>query len=429
LLIAAVHRSSSATRRPTAESELIVMHPSRHAIACLASGAFLSIVACTTINNFTENPPTGSSTGAGGGQAQSSSQSQGSSDAQTSSQVQSSAQAQSSSSGAGGGALETHCDKVGPEVAFCDDFSGTELDTSKWWYGRRHWGPAPPLNDGVVPENVSIHDGRAFFAANGDKYSGTTAGIRKDKVNGKTVYIQDQPGTRSGGIIISDAYLGSGKYEARMKLPANTGVCSAMWSFHYQEIYQNDPNYQMYVDQGNVPQGDAANGFFVIPNHEIDIEVPTSLMGEPDAKASYENARYTTWIGETDPEFSTKFLDVGQNYSDGVFHVFRYDWHSGGGGMAPRVDFYVDDVLKYTSTSHIPWIKGRLTIGTWFPQWAGGTADFDVQNLELDWFSFSPFGEANDKSVPETYPDDGATKCHDKASNDANLPKCEIKAY
>jgi hypothetical protein len=324
------------------------------------------------------------------------------------------------------GGVETHCDEVGPEVTFCDDFNGTELDTSRWWYGRRHWGPLPPLNDGVVPENISVHDGRAFFAARGDAYTGPVRGIRGEMVAGETVYVQDQPGARSGGIIVSDAYLGSGRYEAKLRLPPKTGVATAMWTFHYQEVYQGDPLYQPYVDKGNVPQGNASDGFYVIVNHEIDIEVPTSLMGQPDTSASYRNARFNTWIGESNAEYTPVFLDTGRDYSDGNDHIYRFDWHAGGGGIDPRVDFYFDGSLQYTSTTHIPWIKGRLTIGTWFPQWAGKSATFDVASLEVDWISFAPFDEPNDRTVRETYPDDGLTKCHEKVDNDANLPQCRI---
>jgi beta-glucanase (GH16 family) len=316
------------------------------------------------------------------------------------------------------------CDEVGAEVALCDDFGGNALDLEKWWYGRRHWGPQPPRNHGVVPENVSVHDGRAFIAANGDRYTGAVQGIRKD--NG---YHQDQPGTRSGGVLVSDEYYGSGRYEVRMRLPASTGVVSAIWTFHYREHYQGTPEYEAAIASGNVRLGNQNDGYYVIPNHEIDIEVPTSLEGQPDAEASYSNARYNTWIGETGPEYTDEFFDNGANLSDGEFHVWRFDWHTGDVDQTPRVEFYVDGVPVYTSMTHIPFVKGRLTIGTWFAEWAGGAAPFDVEYLEIDWVKVTPFSEASDEWVAETYPDDGLTKCASKEANDASEPQCKLVVY
>ena len=319
------------------------------------------------------------------------------------------------------GETAAYCDGVGPEVAFCDDFGGMELDLDKWWYGRKHWGPPPPRNHGVVPENVQVRDGRVFFAANGDRYDGMIQGVRNDGD-----YVQDQPGSRSGGILVSDAYFGSGRYEARMKLPPSTGVCSALWTFHYQEVYEGDPAYDGYVAEGNVPRGNPDDGHYLIVNHEIDIEVPTALAGEMDGAASYRNARYNTWLGETGAEYTGDVVDHGASLSDGRFHVFRFDWHTGDDGEAPRVEFYVDGVRTHTITTHIPYVKGRLTLGTWFPEWAGVEADFDVEYLEVDWVSVTPFAEAGDREAVESYPNDGLTKCADKAANDANEPACQL---
>ena len=39
-------------------------------------------------------------------------------------------------------------------------------------------------------------------------------------------------------MVVSDAYFGSGRFAIRMKLPPQTGACSAAWTVHYQEIYQ-----------------------------------------------------------------------------------------------------------------------------------------------------------------------------------------------
>jgi beta-glucanase (GH16 family) len=394
----------------------------------LSVGCSIVLAACAD----SESPPSNQGTGGTGG-AGASQQGGGPSSAGQSASGGSAGNATGGTStvgghtnGGAGGAPpsegETVCDKVGSEVTLCDDFNGSSLDLTKWWYGRKHWGPEAPKNHGVAPENVSVHDGRAFFAANGDSYTGAVKGVRK----GTGGYVQDQPGLRSGGIIVSDAYLGSGRYEARVKLPPSTGVCSALWTFHYQEIAEGAPEYQEYLKAGNVAQGDKENGYYVVVNHEIDIEIPTALKNEADSNASYSNARYNTWIGETTPEYTDAFVNNGANLSDGAFHILRFDWHTGGSGQEPRVEFYVDDVLKHTTKTHVPTIKGRITLGTWFPEWAGGVAAFDVQYLEIDWFKFTPFAEPNDRNVVESYPGDGMTKCNNKADNDAKKPECKL---
>ena len=213
-----------------------------------------------------------------------------------------------------------------------------------------------------------------------------------------------------------------------MKNPPKLGVCSAIWTFHYQEIYPDDPRYDKYVAEGLTPMGDEENGYYLTVNHEIDIEIPTSLKGQTSySDISYQNARLNTWI--TEVNYTDDFRDMGLNQSDGKFHTYRFDWHTGDDKIEPRVDFYIDDSLLYTCKTHIPFIKGKLTIGTWFPQWAGGKADFDQIFLEVDWVKFTPFNEKNDKDVKETYKNSGATKCQNKNDNDKFLKKCRLSSF
>lgn len=318
----------------------------------------------------------------------------------------------------------TTCDNLPPGV-FCEDFKGEQLDVAKWWYGRSHWGNGKQYkNNGVVPENVLVKNNRAYFGANGDLYSGNIKGIRKDGAN----YIQDQPGSRVGGIIVSDQYFGSGRYEIRMKLPPKTGVCSAIWTFFYKEVYSDDPSYDDLLKQGYSPQGDDENGYYITVNHEIDIEIPSAPKGGNEyTDCSYQYARLNTWQGEIN--YTDNFQDMGLVQNDGQFHVYRWDWHTGDKGEAPRVDYYIDGKYVYTSTKDIPFIKGRFTIGTWFPQWAGGKADFDRIFLEVDWVKITPFNEVGDKSQPESFKNAGMTKCNLKSENDKYLGRCRLSSY
>jgi beta-glucanase (GH16 family) len=312
-----------------------------------------------------------------------------------------------------------------PKGVFCDDFCGTELNTAKWWYGRNHWGNGKTFkNNGVAPENVIIKNNKAYFGANGDNYSGPIKGITKSKGS----FAQDAPGKRVGGILVSDEYLGSGKYEIRMKLPPKLGVCSAIWTFHYQEVYQDNPAYQDLINKGYDAQGNDNDGRYVTVNHEIDIEIPSApKTGDQYKDCSYEYARLNTW--HTEVNYTDNFQHMGFNQSDGQFHTYRFDWHTGGGAEKARVDFYLDDKFIYTTTAHIPDIKGRLTLGTWFPEWAGGKADFDRIFLEIDWVKVTPFNEPNDQNVRESFKNSGLTKCNNKADNDKFLGKCKISQF
>ncbi|MEY3416216.1 MAG: Vibrio phage vB VpaS [Bacteroidota bacterium] len=312
-----------------------------------------------------------------------------------------------------------------PKGVFCDDFCGTELDLTKWWYGRNHWGNGKTFkNHGVAPENVIVKNNKAYFGANGDNYSGPIKGITKSKGS----FAQDAPGTRVGGILITDEYIGSGRYEVRMKLPPKLGVCSAIWTFHYQEVYQDNPSYQDLINKGYDAQGNDNDGRYVTVNHEIDIEIPSApKTGDQYKDCSYDYARLNTW--HTEVNYTDNFQHMGMNQSDGNFHTYRFDWHTGGGAEKARVDFYLDDKFIYTTTEHIPDIKGRLTLGTWFPEWAGGKADFDRIFLEIDWVKVTPFNEPNDKSIRETFKNSGLTKCKNKADNDKFLGKCKISQF
>jgi beta-glucanase (GH16 family) len=316
------------------------------------------------------------------------------------------------------------CQGLDPAYTFCEAFEGDVLNTERWWYGRKHWGPAPPDNHGVAPENVRVADGSLWLTANGDHYSGDVQGVRKHQG-----YVQDQPGTRTGAMIVSDAYFGSGRFEVRMRLPEQVGPCSAVWTFHYQEIYEGQDGYDEHVAAGYHIHGNANLGYWVVPNHEIDIELPTALPGESTELARYDLARYNTWIGERPSEFTEAIVEHAASLADGEFHVWAIEWHTGGDGISPEVAFFVDGELLHTSSTHIPDIASRLNLGIWFPQWAGGEADFDVQVLEVDWVRFQPFRESHDRFVDESYPNDGMTKCADKASNDAGLPECRISTF
>ncbi|CAN5385103.1 hypothetical protein BH09SUM1_BH09SUM1_03480 [soil metagenome] len=273
---------------------------------------------------------------------------------------------------------QTTCPPPKGTDVFFEDFTGA-LDPANWLVARRQWG-GTGKNGGVRPETIHISDGKMKILTQGDLYSGPILGINKQGQQVAT-------GHRVGGCLVTNKYFGSGSYEVRMKLAPEFGVCSTIWTFHYTE-----------------------NGS-VIGNHEIDIETP----GRPASglnNISHNYALCNTWVGETGSTSTTGYTDVGYNLADGEFHTLRFDWHTldanpPAGKAAKRVDFYFDDVLVRTTTTTVPTRAGRFWVGAWFPDRWAGAPNFDISTMEVDWVRITPFNEAGDQLVCETYPNDG----------------------
>jgi beta-glucanase (GH16 family) len=282
--------------------------------------------------------------------------------------------------------------REGNPYLFFDNFSGDSLDESKWLIAYKQWGGAG-ANGGVVPDNVAVRNSKLVLTAHGDQYDGPVRGVNKDGS-------QRPDGKRTGAAIATKLYYTSGTYEVRMKVAPELGVCSAIWTFHYEEYYPGDPMYQ------NKPIGGA--DYYAV-NHEIDIEMP----GRPAAahtKINFDQALMNTWVGENDDEYTVSYTDLGTSQNDGEFHTYRFDWHTGDSEkQSPRVDFYVDGRLVQTNTKHVPNLAGRLWLGAWFPNGWAGTPNFHTAELEVDWIRITPYHDLGDKWNPESFPQHGWT--------------------
>lgn len=290
-----------------------------------------------------------------------------------------------------------------PNDVFFDDFSDDELDSAKWIVANKAWGGN---NGGVVAENVSVSDGTLKLEGHGLQYKGDVMGVGKRG-----------DGTLVGAAIATREYYASGSYEVIAKIAPDLGACSAMWTFEYEEYYPGQ--------EGYIPEK-ATYGYCTV-NHEIDIEIPTATSREKTI--NFHSARFNTYRREN--EYTSHFdnldkLDesLGKNkycLNDGEFHKYRFDWHSGDDGKneEARVEFYIDDVFQYVSTTNIPNKAGRFWIGVWFPAsedsngdgvldsgWAG-VANFDTTVFEVDSVKITPFHEASDANQEETYGYDG----------------------
>lgn len=277
----------------------------------------------------------------------------------------------------------------------------------------QQWGGA---NGGVVPQNVSIGadnegDQVLVLECHGDYYTGSVQGVNNQ---GQPKFNED--GTpwvkRVGGVIASKDYFCFGRYEYVSKVVQVLGVASAFWNFHYQEIYPDDPRWDSYInDLGLHVSGDAVDGYYIARNNEIDVELPSHLLGGDIEDPSLANGKFNTWRGQLQnydvapgapgywEEYRDNYRALGFNAADDQYHTYRYDWYH------DRVEFYVDNVLIVTNinnqfgydSNNLPDVVGKVTIGPWFPsaaqKWAGPFANFAVEKMYVRSFSYTPFSD------------------------------------
>lgn len=271
---------------------------------------------------------------------------------------------------------------------------GTILNPEKWLVINKQWssGHQGP-NHGVVPENLELTGNTILFKGHGDNYTGPVQGFGGN--------------TRVGSVIATKDYYASGRYEVRAKL-APVGVCTAFWTYHYIEDEYN-----------------SSSPGTEIKNTEIDWEFP----GDNNGPNSLQEARCNTWGGLCNGwtgEYSAR-ADLFQaptvnNVNDLInsYHTYRIDWHTGGGGETPRVEWYIDDVLveyydhsKFSGDEdNVGFRAARFWVGVWYSSWSG-LPDHDEVNCEVDWVRITPFNEPNDVYENESVPGDGiAPTCY-----------------
>ncbi len=264
---------------------------------------------------------------------------------------------------------------------FYDKFEGT-LDESNWEPLTQLWGQPTNIlhqHGGVIKENVYTKGGHAVMRALGDRYIGALRGAGGES-------------KRLGGVMKTKKRFASGRYEVKMRVLQNSdmGVLSAAWTFWYKEITNANAAaaYQKAISAGNIPN----NGVITL-NHEIDIEVKGVNLANPI---------FTNWIGEKEAEHVTKAASLEKGLMDNAFHIYRWDWHTGGNGENARIEYYIDNKLMHTSTEKVPYIASYFYVGNWFAWWAGydtGTykaPNFESQEMFVDWIKITPFNEPND---------------------------------
>ena len=290
------------------------------------------------------------------------------------------------------------------------DFTKASAETVREHLMAAHkgWGGA---NGGVLADNVELTPEGCKLHCQGDAYTGPLLGVNgKGQPNGIN--------KRMGACVVTKRYFGPGRYRFWIRSTANTGVCNAIWTFHYEEAYPGESKFADIERDGMRRQGGAEPR--IIRNHEIDIEWPTALKSNPDQEdVSMLHARFNTWEGELTSgdygtpgewaEYHDNILAHGIDLGDGQVHELGFDWHI---GRDPRVEFFIDGQQVAVNRNNVPTIPGRLWVGAWFPsgstRWAGKHSNWESDHMLLTRMSVEPFvGElAYQRLIGESFPND-----------------------
>jgi Glycosyl hydrolases family 16 len=231
----------------------------------------------------------------------------------------------------------------------CDDFDGPRIDGRTW---------NRPNTEIANEYAVRRRNVRLTTVSDQD---GASLGVVDARIIGDR-----RPDTpRQGGVLVTDARLGAGRYEVRMKpLPGPFG-CSCIWNYYDSLNEAEPPPRRVYT--------------------EIDIEMPAHLSSPPPWPRWRRTLGLNTW-SRSDADRDATYLDPVSDINpfDGAFHVFRFDWHTGTDGRR-RIDWYVDDVLQASTTRHVSRAPARVWIGVWPAPWEGLRYDFDSAHLYIDW--------------------------------------------
>ena len=170
---------------------------------------------------------------------------------------------------------------------------------------------------------------------------------------------------RQGGVLVTKARYGGGRYEVRMRnLPGPNG-CSCFWTYYDSLNDPNPPLQRIYT--------------------EIDIEMPARLNVPPGWPAWRKVYGFNTW-SKTDGDADASILPFAGaiNPFDGEFHVFRFDWRDGPKG-ARKVTWYVDGIMQATTQDHVSGAPAQVWVGNWPSPWPGMRYDFDIAHQYIDW--------------------------------------------
>ena len=231
-----------------------------------------------------------------------------------------------------------------------DDFENGISPDGKWDIVNKTWGGNPSFN-GVNASNVNY----------------TADGILV--LSSKGMYWENSSERNTGAAIATKEALGPGKFEVAAKISPRLGMCSAIWTYYYQ-------------DGGNV-------------NSEIDIEFPGTLNG----RIGYDSVMNTNYTSESTNTHAT--VDLSEKglgpQNDGKWHKYGIEWSV----KDNYVRYYIDDVLTFESNTTISPYEAQLWIGVWLPNNWAGVPEYETSDMLIDWVAYTPYDETAEDGVIE----------------------------
>lgn len=237
-----------------------------------------------------------------------------------------------------------------------DDFDKGISAKGKWDIVNKKWGAAE--FNGVTASNVGYTtDGSLILRSKGLNYPNASE-------------------RATGACIVSKEALGPGKFEIAAKVSPRLGMCSAIWTFYYEDE---------------------------ATNHEIDIEFPGRPSGGDLADKGFDYLLNTNWTSTS--AYHTDYVKLADKglapANDGKWHKYGFEWSV----KDSKVKYYIDDVLTAEITQHIPKYKGQLWIGVWEPVGWAGSPDYEVSDMLVDWVGYTSYNETAEDGVLEPKPE------------------------
>ena len=245
---------------------------------------------------------------------------------------------------------------------FVEQFSGNVLDATRWLVAH---GNEPVLGErstgGFVRENVRIEDNKLVLTVRGDRYQGTSVlGFAADGT-------RRSDGTRTGAAIATRNLYMSGTYQ-------------------WEGVLSSEPGIKLVLAVRRAPLDESA--------------IAMTAPGLDGATRSYAFVEALLTPGTGARRYQ---LPAHTPLDNGAPQNLRFDWHSGGPGVArPYVDFMDGGGSLMMSLDPQPARAARLWLVAFVP--GDAPADFDSAEVRIETTFITPFAEGNDSCTDGELP-------------------------
>jgi len=271
------------------------------------------------------------------------------------------------------------------------------------------------FNKGLATDRFGILLQKQSKAENVNIVKSVVDGVEQNVVRLTAQSVGD--GTVLSAATIATAELfASGRYEIKAKFPAVKGLVLAMWTYHYEKHYEPDHLPPGQADSQFQPN---VTGWVSRLNHEIDIEIPAScnsMCGKDTlgCAGQFDTMNLNNYIVTNNDGSGPGYNNMcarapsGSNFVDpdpstAEYHTYAFEWHTGGPGCKPRVDYFFDNKYVATNDVFVPSRGSRFNIGIWPGKWAGATDWKGSVHADIAEVHICPFNEPNDANYPQIY--------------------------